>query len=408
MSDFLQLILALVIIILAAKLGGYLSLRLGQPSVLGELLAGLLLGPTVINLFELPFFTDEHLPTVVAHLAEIGVLLLMFVAGLELHLDELVKSTKVAGLAGSLGVIVPIVLGAGVALLFNFEPEVAIFIGLVLSATSVSISAQTLIELDVLRSRVGLALLGAAVFDDMLVILFLSIFVALSLSASQGLTEVVWVVVRMVGFLVLAVIVGAKLLVPMARLADRLPVSQGLIAFAIIAGLFFAWSAEVVGGMAAITGAFLAGLFLAGSPLKEYIAEGMSTLAYGFFVPIFFAGIGLAVNLRDLGASGLGFTLAIIVVAVLGKIVGSGLGARLAGFNLRESLQLGIGMVSRGEVGLIVASVGVLQGLLDQATFSIIVVMVIVTTLVTPPMLRAAFAGSARIPAAQSLNEGRQ
>ncbi len=407
MSDFLQLILALLIIILAAKLGGYVSLRLGQPSVLGELLAGLILGPTFLSLFQLPFFTDEHLPSVIAHLAEIGVLLLMFVAGLELHLDELLKSTKVAGLAGSLGVVVPIILGAGVALLFGFQPEVAIFIGLVLSATSVSISAQTLMELGVLRSRVGLALLGAAVFDDMLVILFLSIFVALSLSESQGLTEVVWVLARMVIFLATATLVGSKLLQPLARLADRLPINQGLLAFSIVAALFFAWSAEVVGGMAAITGAFLAGLFLSGSSLKEYIEDGMSSLAYGFFVPIFFAGIGLSVNLRDLGASGLGFTLAIIVAAVLGKIIGSGLGARLAGFNLRESLQLGIGMVSRGEVGLIVASVGVLQGLLDQATFSIIVVMVIVTTLVTPPMLRVAFAGSAKNQAAQSLNEGR-
>ncbi|MFQ5418790.1 MAG: cation:proton antiporter, partial [Anaerolineae bacterium] len=176
-QEFLNFILALVIIITAAKIGGYLSARLKQPSVLGELLAGLVLGPTVLDMLHVwPVFSaDKHLGESITLLAELGVLLLMMLAGLELHLSELLKSGKVAALAGSLGVIVPLGLVWGIAALFGVASSEALFIGLTLAATSVSISAQTLMELKVLRSRVGLALLGAAVFDDILVILALSV-----------------------------------------------------------------------------------------------------------------------------------------------------------------------------------------------------------------------------------------
>jgi len=170
MTPFLQLILAIAIIIAAAKAGGYLSNRLGQPAVLGELIVGIVLGPTLVDLLHQAAFTDMHLSEVVHELAELGVLLLMFLAGLELHLNDLVKSGKVSALAGVLGVVFPLLIGAAVALLFDPNLKDAIFIGLILSATSVSISAQTLMELKVLRSRVGISMLGAAVFDDVLVV----------------------------------------------------------------------------------------------------------------------------------------------------------------------------------------------------------------------------------------------
>src|SRR3989304_2892484 len=155
MTSFLQLAMALVLIITAAKLGGYLSIRVGQPAVLGELLVGLILGPSVMDLLSIPYFTDPHLPEVIHDMAEMGVLLLMFLAGLELHFSDLLHSSKVAALAGSFGVILPLTLGIITGLLFAMEYQLAIFIGLLLSATSVSISAQTLMELKVLRSRVG-------------------------------------------------------------------------------------------------------------------------------------------------------------------------------------------------------------------------------------------------------------
>ncbi len=408
MSPVLQLILALMVIIVAAKLAGYVSYRVGQASVLGELLIGLILGPSLLDFLHLPFFTSAHLSETVHELAEFGVLLLMFIAGLELHLSDLIASGKVAALAGTLGVLAPVLLGLGLGLLLGFEVEPAIFIGLVLAATSVSISAQTLIELDALRSRVGISLLGAAVFDDILVVLGLSVFVALTASntGTADLTGVVGIVAQMALFLVVALLAGLWLLpTRFTRLVDRLPISEGLMAFVFVVMLLYSWAAEVFGNMAAITGAFLAGLIFARSPLKERIEVGMSVLAYGVFVPIFFVNIGLLVNVRELTADGVLLLAALAVVAVISKVAGAGLGGRLGGLAGRESLQLGVGMMSRGEVGLIVATVGVDNGLIGSETFAAVVGVVILTTLLTPPLLRSLFRAPAPPPVEVSAGE---
>jgi len=391
MSEFLQLALGLAILITAAKLGGYVSLRLGQPSVLGEITAGLLLGPTVLDLLHHAPFSSEHLGETIHLLAELGVLTLMFLAGLELHLEDLLKSGKVAALAGSLGVALPVVMGYAVGRFFGMETVSALFIGLVLAATSVSISAQTLMELRVLRSRVGIALLGAAVFDDVLVILGLSALLALTAESGSGLGAVGLVLLRMAAFVASAVLLGLFVLPRLTRWVDKLPISQGLTAFVLVTMLLYAWAAEALGMMAAITGAFLAGLFFSRSALHERIEALISVIAYGFFVPIFFVNVGLIANLRALGGPGLGLVMAMIVVAVISKILGAGLGARLAGFDAREAMQLGAGMMSRGEVGLIVASLGISEGLLNDNVFAGVVGVVIVTTLFTPPALRALF-----------------
>lgn len=392
-EEFLSFILALVVIITAAKLSGYLSTRLGQPAVLGELLAGVILGPTLLDILHVwPVFSVEvHLGESIALMAELGVILLMLLAGLELHLPELLSAGNVAATAGVMGVFLPLVLGWGTAVLFGVAPAEALFIGLTLSATSVSISAQTLMELNRLRSRVGLAMLGAAVFDDILVILLLSISFVLVGGAAGGMAGLFFTVLRMLAYLVIASLLGFWLLPRVAVRIDRLPISQGAVAFVVVITLLFAWSAEVLGGVAAITGAFLVGLFLANTPIKARLEQGVATLAYAVFVPIFFVNIGLEVDMAAIGNSGLLFAVIITIVAILSKILGSGLGARLTGLTNRESLQLGIGMVSRGEVGLIVAAFGLSQGLISSANFSIAIFMVIMATLVTPPMLRASF-----------------
>jgi len=390
MTDFLQLAVELVIILLAAKAAGYISMRLGQPSVLGELLAGVLLGPSLINILGLSFINSMTLGDTITELSELGVLLLMFIAGLELHLNELTRNTKVSALAGTLGVLLPVGLGWGLGALFGLESEAALFLGLTLGATSVSISAQTLMELKVLRSRVGLGLLGAAVFDDVLVILLLSGFLAV-VDRTGTMLGLLLILGRMAAFLGLSVAFGLWVLPRLARLAARLPISQSVLSLAIIVMLIYGVAAEALGGMAAITGAFLAGLMFARSHEKVRMESGIHALAYGLFVPIFFVSIGLSVNLRTLEAGALWLTLTVIAVAILTKFLGAGLGARLGGFSWRESWQLGAGMISRGEVGLIVASVGMQAGLVTDGEFSAIVGMVIVTTLVTPPLLRAAF-----------------
>lgn len=408
MTPFLELALALAIIIFAAKAGGYLSLKLGQPSVLGELLVGILLGPTVIDLLHLPFFNNEQLPETIHEMAEIGVMLLMFIAGLELHIEDLAKAGKVASLAGVMGVIFPLGLGALVGIAgFKMEPSTAIFIGLVLSATSVSISAQTLMEMKVLRSRVGISMMGAAVFDDVLVVLALSVFTALSAPSgdSGGALGILIIFLRMALYLVIFALIGFYLFPRWTRKVGNLPVSQALISFSIVILLLYGWAAEVVGSMAAITGAFLAGLLLGRTNSRDRILAGFSVLAYGLFVPVFFVNVGLSANARDLTGDNLLLFLGMTFVAIVGKVLGAGFGAQLGGLTERESLQLGIGMMSRGEVGLIVASVGVNQGLIGEDIFAAAVGVVILTTLLTPPLLRLSFSKSEKGRKTETIEE---
>jgi Kef-type K+ transport system membrane component KefB len=390
MTTFLQLAFLLSVILLSAKLAGYLSVRLGQPSVLGELLVGILLGPSLIDLLNLPFI-DHALTDTIAELGEMGVLLLMFIAGLELHLDELKRNTRVAAFAGFLGVLVPTVLGWATGRLFGMNNPTAIFLGLTLGATSVSISAQTLMELKVLRSRVGLSLLGAAVFDDILVILVLSIFLAL-VAGAGSLGGILWILLRMIAFLALSMAFGLWALPWLMHRVSHLPISQGVLTLALVVMLGYGLAAELVGGMAAITGAFIAGLMMARSRERERVEHGVHALAYSLFVPIFFINIGLTVNARTLQIEMILFALVITLTAILGKWLGAGIGARLGGLELREAVQVGAGMVSRGEVGLIVAAVGIEAGLVLPDEFSAIIVMVLISTLVTPPILRSLFA----------------
>ena len=389
MTPFLQLVFLIAIIILLAKAGGYLSVRLGQPAVLGELIIGLLLGPSVIDIVHLPLITDTHIGESIHYLGELGVLVLMFLAGLELHLEELTRNTRTSAYAGVLGVLIPVGLGALAGELFGLTLQNSIFLGLTLGATSVSISAQTLMEMNVLRSRVGLGLLGAAVFDDILVILLLSSFVAVSDGGSA--VEILLVFIKMILFLALSIWIGLKGLPRLTQLVSQLPISQGVLTFGLVTLLFYGLAAEILGGMAAITGTFIAGLMFSRTTEKAQIESGMRALAYSFLVPVFFVNIGLQVDLSTLQSNTLILILVITIVAVLGKILGAGLGAKLGHFNWIESLQLGIGMVSRGEVGLIVATIGLQTGHLNAEVFSSIVAMVLFTTLLTPPLLRAAF-----------------
>jgi Kef-type K+ transport system membrane component KefB len=233
-----------------------------------------------------------------------------------------------------------------------------------------------------------------------MVILLLSAFLAFS-SGAGGITVIGLIFLRMVAFLALSVAFGLWVLPGLSRRISRLPISQGVLTFALVIMLLYGIAAELIGNMAAITGTFLAGLMFARSPEKERIERGMSAVSYGLFVPIFFVNIGLSVNARQLDAGILILMLGITVAAILGKWVGAGLGARLADFSWRESLQLGAGMISRGEVGLILAAVGISEGLVDQPIFSAIVGMVLITTLITPPTLRALFAQRGTRPVAE-------
>lgn len=405
MSPVLQLLFELTLLIAAAKLAGLVSTRLGQPAVLGEILAGLILGPSLINLPHLSFLSSETLPEIINELAEIGVIFLMFLAGLEADLGQMRKAGRVVLLAGLLGVAVPLTLGTLTVLPFGYQFAPALGVGMLLTATSVSISAQTLLELGVLRTREGIALLGAAVVDDVVVILLLSIFVALATSSGGGIASIALLLLRLVFFVVVFGAIGWFLVPKLLEKIDRLPISQGLLAASVVLAMSYAWSAEAIGEVAMITGSFMAGIFAGRSAVHRRVSEGISALTYGFFVPIFFVNIGLHANVWELQGSLVLITLLITLVAIISKVLGSGAGALLGGFSLGESSRLGIGMISRGEVGLIVAQLLVTAGIVPAEIITVAVIMVLATTLVTPPLLRWAF--SRRTPAAPTAPQQR-
>lgn len=396
MSHLLQLLLLLVVIIASAKLAGAASSRLGQPSVFGELLVGLVLGPTVLDVIGWPIFaasgggTPTLLP-VVRDLAEIGVILLMFVAGLETNLQEMRRVGHVAFWSAAAGVVLPLAGGAALAVAAGMPLRwEGIFIGTILTATSVSISAQTLMELGAVRSREGTVILGAAVIDDVMGIVLLSFVVAFARPAGGlDVASIGLVFGRLVLYSALALAAGTAF-ERVARWADGLGVSQGLLAVVLVVAFLYAWAAEFVGGVAAITGAYLAGVFFARTSFKARIDAGIHPLTYSMLVPVFFVTIGLQANGRVLGER-VPFTLALVAVAIVTKAVGCGGGARLLGLPRAEAVRIGVGMISRGEVGLIVASYGLGHGIVGLDVFSASVIMVLATTMVTPPLLRLTF-----------------
>lgn len=394
-SSFLQLALALAVIIAAAKSAGALSVRLGQPAVLGELLAGVLVGPSLIDVLHWPVLNSELLTEEIHALAQVGVLLVMFMAGLDLHLGELAVASRVAGLAGTLGVLVPMGIGIASGLLFGMDMPAAVFLGLTVSATSVSISAQVLMELKALRTRLGTSLLGAAVLDDILVILALSVYTALSTSREgAGWAGVLIVLVRIVLFLAISSLLGWWLLPRLVKRVHLQPVSQGLTAFVFVTVLAYGWLAEAAGGMSALAGAFLAGVWIGRTPLKERIGSGIGVVTYGIFAPIFFMNIGLSADMHKLDGASLLLFGALAVAAIFGKVIGAGAAGVLGGLPPRQALELGVGMMAHGEVDLIVVSIGVAQGYIPQAVFPAVVGIVVLSTLLTPPILRAILRGA--------------
>lgn len=396
-TEFLEITVLLAIIVIGAKLFGYLASLINLPMVVGEITFGILLGPTVLNILGLHiggtavFTHHEASAETIKIMAELGVLLLMFLAGLETDLVGMKKVGVAATNSAIGGVVLPFLGGWGVGLLFGMPLKEAIFVGTILTATSVSISAQTLIELKKLRTKEGATILGAAVIDDIVGILILSVVVAI-FATGGGTPPPLWLVaLKMVLFFA----IGIALTPVVKRFVawfTKLPVSQPLVAASVVIALIYAFAAEHWGGVAAITGSYLAGIILASGSWKHELEEKSQVLVYSLFVPIFFVDIGLRANLREaLTGNLIWIALAIILVAVLGKIIGSGIGALLSGFNFKESLRVGSGMVSRGEVGLIVAGIGLEQAVITEDVFSLMVLMVVVTTLVTPIFLRLSF-----------------
>lgn len=398
MTETVQFFLALGVMVAFAKMMGYLTYRLNQPAVLGELLAGLIIGPTLINFLGMEFlFTDgQAVEHTLIEIAEVGVLLLMFMAGLEVDPKSLLNVGRPALIAGIFGVFVPMLIIVPVVTLFDYSIEKAIFIGILLASMSTSISAQVMIELGVLQKKEGLTMLGAALVDDAVVILLLSLFIAInpggiiSVADNRSVAEVL---IRIVAFIVLSVPLSMIFLPKIAEKVYSLPIAEGALIVAIVSTLLLSFAAEYFGGIAGITGAFIAGLALGQSRrgVLEKIEKGIHSVNYGLLVPLFFVSIGLRTNLRLLTVDLLPFAIIITLLAILTKIVGAGGGSVLAGFNRTSAMRVGLGMISRGEVGLIIASIGVGYGILTADVFTVIVFVVLVTTIITPPLVRWSF-----------------
>ncbi|MFL5802991.1 MAG: cation:proton antiporter [Roseiflexaceae bacterium] len=379
MNTTLQMLLPLAGILLGAKAAAQISCRIGLPAVFGELLLGLVLGPSLLGWLA---------PNETLHLlADIGVILLMFMAGLETDTVALKQAGKAATLTAIGGVVLPLFAGLAVGEAVGLEWHHALFLGAVLTATSVSISAQTLRELGRLRSREGSTILGAAIIDDVLGVLVFALVMSLSGEGNLLLT-----LGKMMLFFPVAWFIGDKVVPVIIRWEQRLHHREASLALLLGMVLVYAWAADVLGSVATITGAYLLGVVVARHADTSHIVhDGTAALGYGFFIPIFFINIGLQAHAEGLIAAPT-LTVVLIMLAVLTKVVGGGLGAWLGGFKSRPALQIGVGMISRGEVALVIAGAGLANGLLNAQLFSVLIVVTLATTLVTPPLLRLAFA----------------
>ncbi|MEY8738508.1 cation:proton antiporter [Bacillales bacterium AN1005] len=380
----MEFILYLLLILIATKIAGDLSVRLGQPSVLGKLIIGIILGPAVLGWIENNDF--------IHYFSEIGVLLLMFLAGLETDLDQLKKNWKAAFAVAIIGIILPFIGGFGIGELFGLNTTYSLFIGILLCATSVSITVQVLKDMNKLNSPEGSTILGAAVVDDVLVVVLLAVmtsFLGTGDEVSLGL-----LIGKKVIFFIGVLLAGAFLVPQMLKILSKLKVTEPVVSIALVVCFAFVYFADIL-GMAGIIGAFAAGIAISQTNFKHTVESKVEPIAYAVFVPVFFVSIGLNVSFSGIGSQ-IGFIVALVIVAILTKLVGGAIGAKLAGFKNRSSLIIGAGMVSRGEVALIIAATGLQESLLLPEYFTAIVVVIIATTLFAPPLLKYLIQGESK------------
>lgn len=382
-------LLDLAIILLSTKVLGILTKKIQMPQVVGALMAGLILGPAVLGII--------HETDFIKQMAELGVIVLMFSAGLETDLNELKKCGKASFIIALFGVFVPLIVGFGVAALFNNNGSFTdldtklilenIFIGVILTATSVSITVETLKELGKLNTRSGTAILGAAVIDDVLGIIALTIIT----SSSDSSVSIGTVLLKIVLFFIFAAAVG----IPFYYIFDKYSKMHeqkrrfSIIAFAFC--LIMAFIAEHYFGVADITGSFIAGIVISNTTHSKYITRRFEITSYMLLSPIFFASIGISTTFNGFTSEIIVFSIILLVVAVLTKILGCAAGALACKYSKSEAVQIGVGMISRGEVALIVANKGASVGLMKAIFFAPVILVVVVTTIITPILLKLVY-----------------
>lgn len=382
-------LLDVAMIIITTKLLGLLTRKIEMPQVVGALIAGILLGPMCLDVLHETHFLSQ--------VSEIGVIILMYTAGLETNILELKSCGKASAVIAFLGVATPLVVGYGVAAMFNTGVGAFmenIFIGVILTATSVSITVETLKEMGKLSTKSGNAILGAALIDDVLGIIALTIVTSLS----SGNVNVWLVLAKIVVFFVISIVIGLYL----HKWIDRWMMKSdkdrrrfSVLAFAFC--LVYAFVAEEFFGVADITGAFIAGLIISNTSRSHYVAHRTESLGYMFFTPVFFASIGLKAVIPELTSEIIIFSILITVAAVLTKIIGCGIGAKVCHYSNDDAIKIGVGMISRGEVALIIASKGIAMNIMNEVYFTPMIIMVIVTTVITPILLKIVYRDKGKV-----------
>ncbi len=373
----------LAIIMITAKLFGIIARKLKAPQVVGEIIAGLIIGPSILGWVNQTDFLLQ--------MAEIGVIFLMFSAGLETNMRDLLKTGPIATLIACAGVFIPLFMGAGFYMLYYGASPwgsegfyKAVFVGTILTATSVSITVQSLKEMGKLKGKVGTTILSAAIIDDVIGIIVLTFVIGLKSPDSDPFK----VIINTVLFFVLAIIVGFISYKIFKIVDKRYPHTRRIPIAGVAYCLILAYVAERYFGIADITGAYVAGIILCSIKDSEYIERKVDVNSYMIFGPVFFASIGLKTNIDSISGSILLFSLGFVLVGLVSKIIGCGLMAKLCKFNGNDALKIGVGMMTRGEVALIVSQRGLSVGLLEPVYFTSVIFLIIVSSISTPIILK--------------------
>ncbi len=384
----------LAIIIFAAEFMGLLAKKCKAPQVVGQIIAGLLIGPAIFNIVQPSDFLNQ--------MAEIGVVLLMFSAGLETDLKELIRTGPLALAVACVGVAVPL-LGGFVLfslLMYGGFPEVgsneffrALFIGSIMTATSVTISVQTLRELGHLKGKIGTLILSAAIIDDVIGIIVLTFVISLSGGDTSGNSSIGKVLIQILLFFVVTIGVGILVYKLFKLLNKKYEHRRRIPIFGLAFALLMSFVAEEFFGIADITGAYAAGIILSSIKDSDYVAQKMDISSYMIFGPIFFVNIGLKTSFTDMTGELVVFSILFVIVSLITKVIGCGLTAKLAKNSWKDSLKVGVGMMTRGEVALIVASKGLNVGLMDQKYFVAVILLIICSSVVTPIILKLLYKG---------------
>jgi Kef-type K+ transport system membrane component KefB len=376
-----NIFLKLALIIVLSRILGALSRKLNQPPVIGLLLLGIFLGPTVLNLME---------PCeILIWIGKIGILFLLFEAGLETDIKKIKKESGQAVLPAAGGIILPFLLGFLLSYLVSKELIASLILGVIFTATSVSVSVMTLFDIGKLKSLEGRCIVNAAIIDDIVGIMLLTVIFGFAINTGTGSAGIFLPFIKIFLFFIVILVAGMFLIKPFFLNLKKLLMDNAAISLAVAVVLVYAWFAEET-GLAAITGAYFAGLFIGQTEYKHKIQGEVSVLGKVFFIDVFFVGIGLELNLFDLHANPL-FLIIFVLLAVSGKLIGSGIGARLSGFDTIKAFRIGSGMIPRGEVALIVANMAQEKSLITADIHTATILMVIFSAILAPVLLKLGF-----------------